>query len=419
MQVHLAFGRTGIDLTLPNGPEYRILEVRSASALVNGEAAIEKALDSPTVGPSLLDLAANKRSAAISVCDITRPAPNKRTLPPILRRLQQAGISKDQITICIATGLHRLASANELDEILGADIVANYPVYNHNARELDEHTFLGETSRGTQAYVAKAFIDVDLRITLGFIEPHLMAGFSGGRKLVAPGLAYEETIKTLHSPKFMRDARAAEGRIEQNPLNEELWEISDLAGHHFMLDVALNRNREIAGVFSGQPRAAHAAGVSFVSGALRQQLDRPADAVITTCAGYPLDMTFYQAIKGVTAAANIVKNKGRILLFSECQEGAGAQEFTQLLLRCKTPAEFLSLLDRSPVTVDQWMLEKLALVFQRCEVLFHVPGLAPEHRAALWGTSYDDIDTAVQATVAQANLVAVIPEGPYVLAQAA
>ena len=181
-------------------------------------------------------------------------------------------------------------------------------------------------------YIDERFAAADLHITLGFIEPHLMLGYSGGRKLIAPGLAAQETIKVLHSPKFMRDVRAVEGSIEDNPLHRELLEIARMARHDFIVDVALARDRSIAGVFAGDPeQAAHRSGVEFVSQVLLQTLDEPVDAVITTSAGYPLDLTYYQCIKGVTAASHIVKPGGSILLVAACTEGAGAPEFARML----------------------------------------------------------------------------------------
>ena len=169
----------------------------------------------------------------------------------MLERLERAGIPRETITILIATGLHRPATDDEIREICGPDIASCYRVVNHDARNLASHRHLGTTASGTPVYVDERFIAADLHITLGFIEPHLMLGYSGARKLIAPGLAAQETIKVLHSPKFMRDARAVEGSIEDNPLHRELLEIARMARHDFMLDVALTRDREIAGVFAG------------------------------------------------------------------------------------------------------------------------------------------------------------------------
>ena len=421
MDAKLAFGRTGIAVELPDGFRYRVLEARSAQPLPNWQDALEAALDTPIGTPPLGEMATGKRSAAISVCDITRPAPNRKTLPPLLGRLARAGIPRENVTILIATGLHRPATADEVREILGEEIAGSYRVVNHDARDLSSHRPLGTTSSGTPVYIDERFVSADLHITLGFIEPHLMLGFSGARKLIAPGLAAQETIKVLHSPKFMRDPRAVEGSLEDNPLHHELLEISRMARHDFILDVALARDRSIAGVFAGHPEQAHRRGVEFVSEALLQTLDQPVDAVIATAAGYPLDLTFYQAIKGVTAASHIVKPGGHILLMAACEEGVGAPEFRRMVLEAGTDAEFLRRIENAPVTIDQWQLEKLAMTTTRQRVSWYVPGVPAEYQGKLWGRSHPTAESAVAELMGglpKGATVAVIPDGPYVLAKA-
>ena len=425
MQVNFAFGRTGLTLDLPEGFEYRVLEARSAIALDDAATAIAHALDSPIGCPPLTQMARGKHSAAISICDITRPAPNREVLPPMLARLEAAGIPRSAITILIATGLHRPATEAEFREICGEEIAARYRVLNHHARELSEHRCLGKTATGTPVYIDDRFVSADLHITLGFIEPHLMLGYSGGRKLIAPGLAAQETIKVLHSPRFMRDSRAVEGSIEDNPLHRELLDIACMARHDFLLDVALGRGaprRPIAAVFAGNPVSAHRQGVEFVSRVMLETLDNPVDAVITTAAGYPLDLTFYQAVKGITAASHIVKPGGRILLLADCEEGVGGAEFARMLAEGSSDQAFMKKIEGLPVVVDQWQLEKLALVTSRVEVLYYVPGLPREFHSALWGKTYASAEEAIHALVEALERnarVAVIPEGPYVLAQCA
>ena len=370
----------------------------------------------------MAELARDKRTAAISVCDITRPAPNATTLPPLLERLHAGGIPRESVTILIATGLHRPASAAEVEAIVGQRIAAEYRVLNHYARDLESHAALGQTQRGTPVLIQKEFIEADLRITLGFIEQHLMAGFSGGRKLVAPGLAAQETIKVLHSPAFMREPLAIEGSIESNPLHAELIEIARMARHDFMLDVVLTPAREIAGVFAGAGEEAYAAGVRFVRQAMMERLSEPADAVLTTAAGYPLDLTFYQMVKGVTAAQHLVKPGGRILIMAECAEGVGAREFAARVKRVTSLEACLDEMARTPVEVDQWQLEKLALAGRRCELLFYTPGVPPEAAGALAGRMYSSPDAAVRALMdglRPGARVLVIPEGPYVFAKVA
>ena len=421
MLARFAFGKTGLDLALPSQFSYQMLEARSAAPLPDWQEALNRALDVPIAGPPLEELATGKQTAAISVCDITRPAPNRLVLPPVLERLARAGIARESVTILIATGLHRPATDAEIREILGPEIAGTVRVVNHNARELSEHRSLGETQSGTPVYIDERFVGADLHITLGFIEPHLMLGFSGGRKLVAPGLAAQETIKVLHSPRFMRDPRTVEGSVEDNPLHKELLEIARMARHDFIVDVALTRDRKIAGVFAGEAERAHSAGMKFVSKVMLEQIDGPVDAVITSSAGYPLDLTFYQAIKGVTAAQHIVRPGGRILLVAECSEGAGAHEFRELLKRTASDNEYLDGIKSAPVIVDQWQLEKLALVTGKAKVIFYTPGLPQEYRSKLWGSIYETAQDAVAALtegLPTGARIALMPEGPYVLAKA-
>lgn len=419
MRVELAFGRTGLTVELPAGYRYRILEARSARPLEQPRAAIEAALDNPIGCPALEQVALGKSCAAISVCDISRPAPNRQVLPPVLARLQRAGIPRERVTVLIATGLHRPATETEIRQIVGeehADLAVN-----HNARKPEEHRYLGVTSSGSPVYIDERFLAADLHLTLGFIEPHLMVGYSGGRKLIAPGLAARQTIEALHSPKFMRDPRACEGSIEDNPLHRELLEIARMARHDFLVDVALDRDRRIAGVFAGHPEEAHRRGVEFVSRVMLETLEEPVDAVITTSAGYPLDLTFYQAIKGITAASHIVRKGGRILLVAACEEGAGGPEFRRMLKEFPSDRMFLEHILGRPVEIDQWQLEKLALVTQNAKILFYVPGLPAEYHPSLWGEVYPSAPEAIEALVdglTPGASVAVIPEGPYVLARA-
>ena len=420
MKATLAFGKTGADISLPDRLAVDILESRFAQALDDPKPALEEALRDPIDCPPLEEMARGKRSAAISVCDITRPAPNRTVLPFVIGALEQAGIPASEIRILIATGLHREATAAELDEIVGPEILARHPVHSHRAKQDDEQTHLGETSTGTPVYTDSRFVEADLHITLGFIEPHLMAGFSGGRKLISIGLAGEKTIKRLHSPLFMRDPLSVEGSFPDNPLHRELMEIAGMVRHDFMVDVALTRDRGIAAVFAGDPEAAHAKGVDFVRESTLATRDKPADAVITTSGGYPLDLTFYQAVKGITAASHIVKPGGTILLAAACSEGVGSPEFTDLVRRGLHWEALLDELSGAPVTVDQWQAEKLAMVARRANLSFCVPGVPEPERTHLWGPAFADPQQAVDdlaARLPDGSSVVVIPEGPYVFSQ--
>lgn len=420
MKVKLAFGRAGAEIEIPRHVHADVLEPKFAAAVPSPDAALTEALRQPIGARALLEIASGKKTAAISICDITRPAPNRVVLPHVLATLEEAGIPRSGITILIATGLHRAATDQEIHTIVGPDILAHYTIVSHDARDAASHTDLGTTRSGTKVLIDRRFMVSDLRISLGFIEPHLMLGFSGGRKLVAPGLAGEETIKRLHSPFFMRNPAVVEGSFPENPLHHELLEIMRMARHDFIIDVALTRSRRIARVFAGDPVTAHATGVEFVRATTLASLAEPVDAVITTSAGYPLDLTYYQAVKGVTAASHIVKQGGKILLAAACEEGLGSPEFTTFVRRFSDPDACLAALAQEPVVIDQWQLEKLALVRQKAQVSFCAPGIPTEDRRYLWGPTFEEPQQAVDALcreLPRGARVAVIPEGPYVFSQ--
>ena len=422
MQATFAFGKTGLTLTLPEGPHYEVVETRSAPGVPDAHTALAAALDNPIGSVPLVELARGKRTATINVCDITRPAPNSVTLPPLLERLHAAGIPPQGITILIATGLHRGATPAEIQTIVGPAIASLYRVVNHDAKDFAAHQHLGATRRGTPVYIDRRFLEADLHITLGFIEQHLMLGFSGGRKLIAPGVAAQETIKVIHSPKFMREPMATEGSIEDNPLHAELLEIARIARHDFILDVTLTKDRQISGVFAGNPVEAHAAGVAFLRATSTSPVAEPADAVITCSAGYPLDLTFYQTAKGITSAQHVAKPGAPILLLGECAEGTGSPEYSEKLRAYPGNEEFLRSIEGTPVVPDQWQLEKLALVGRRNPMLFYVPGVrrqdlggfAPQYCATV-----DEAITRLLAGLPANARVLLIPEGPYCFARIA
>jgi nickel-dependent lactate racemase len=421
MKTQFSFGKNGLEVLVPDKYVCQVVTSHTAPALDDVDAALAAALDHPIGCAPLVELAAGKRTAAISVCDITRPAPNSTTLPPLLDRLHQAGIPVEGITILIATGLHRDATKDEIETILGPEIAASYRVESHDARDFAAHRALGSTRRGTPVYIDERFMAADLHITLGFVEQHLMLGFSGGRKLVCPGQAAQETIKVIHSPRFMREPMATEGSIEGNPLHFELLEIAAMARHDFMLDVTLTQNREISGVFAGEPVRAHHKAVAFLEKTSLETLSEPADVVITSSAGYPLDLTFYQTVKGITAAEHIVKPGGRILLLGECAEGIGGAEFADQLRALTGFQNFLDAIRETPVEVDQWQLEKLALVGVEHELFFYTPGVTKDQLGCLGPRLFSDINRAVAAVldgIPAGARVVLVPDGPYAYARA-
>lgn len=420
MKIHLAYGTHGLDVEIPDKNLVKILTMNGAPPLENPESAVQRSLDHPIASGSLASVASKKTSACIIICDITRPVPNKILLPPILQTLEQSGIARDRITILVATGLHRPSTEEEKRFMVGEEIVQHYAIVDHHARVEEEHIFLGHTSNKTPVFIDKRYCEADIKITVGFIEPHLMAGFSGGRKMIAPGCAGEETIKALHSPFFLENPHCREGSIEKNPLHHELLEISRMAGHDFIVNVSLDAKGQITGVFSGDPVQAHAAGVKFVRTSVRATVNGPADIVVTTSAGFPLDLTYYQAIKGATAALPIVKQGGMLILAAECAEGLGSHEFHAMATSFPSLDMFYASILNNPVVIDQWQLEECAKAARHAEVLLVSTGISDGEKQKLFINSATTVEEAVERGLRKFGpdaTVAVIPKGPYTLVE--
>jgi len=422
MTIPIAYGREGLEIEIPEANLTGVLSMGGALPLEDPAGTVHTALRAPLAGPPLAERARGAQSACIVICDVTRPVPNTTLLPPILETLERAGIMRQRITILVATGLHRESTPGEITAMVGPEIRDRYRIVSHRARELAEQRHLGVTARGTPVDIDRAYCEADLKITTGFIEPHLMAGFSGGRKLVAPGCAGERTIKALHSPLFIEDPECREGSITKNPLHDELLEIASMAGHDFIVNVTLDPQHRITGLFTGDPRRAHEAGVAHARTAVRATLDRPADIVITTSAGHPLDLTFYQAVKGLTAAMPVVRPGGLLIIAAECAEGLGSPEFTQMATSFRSAEEFVSHIASSPVEIDQWQLEECAKAARHAEVILVSPTIARQHGDQLFIRTAERVEDALTEGFRRLGAdasVAVIPTGPYTLVEIA
>jgi nickel-dependent lactate racemase len=420
MKIRLAYGRQGLDVEVPDRNLAKVLTLGTTAPLANPAGSIAQSLLTPIGSPPLGNLARSARTVCITICDITRPVPNKQLLPPMLGILEENGIEREKITILIATGLHRPSTPAERDLMLGSEIVSKYRVVDHRASVREEQQYLGATKKKTPVFIDKRYLEADLKLTVGFIEPHLMAGFSGGRKMIAPGNAGEETIKTLHSPMFLDDPLCREGSVDHNPLHHELLEIAQMAGHDFMIDVSLDANRSITGVFAGEPRQAHAAGVQAVRGFVRATIPHAADIVVTTSAGFPLDLTYYQAIKGMTAALPVLKKGGMLILAAECAEGLGGERFTMMATRFRTAGEFNEWIHAHPVEIDQWQLQECVKATDTAEVVVVASGIQDAQKEKLFVQSAPSVEEAITRGLRKLGrdaTIAVIPKGPYTLVE--
>lgn len=435
MKVPLAYGRRKLAIEVPDSAV--ILAPAAAPALPDPLRAVEAALERPIGCRPLSALARAKPagSACIVVSDVTRPVPYPILLPPLLRVLERSGMARNRITLLIATGMHRPSTPAERLEMFGAEVCRDYRIIDHEAT--DDSTLVTlprRTSQGTQVSIDRAYMSADLKIATGLVEPHFMAGYSGGRKAICPGLVNLATVQKFHGPGFLENPCAASGILEGNPCHQESSDVAHIAGVDFILNVALNLEREIVGVFAGDLDAAFHEAVQFVDTFCRAAVEEEADLVVTSGGGYPLDKTLYQSVKGMVGALPVVRENGTILLAAECSEGIGSPEYEALMREYSgRHREFLTAISASPVVrKDQWELEMQCKVLAKVGVeglVLVTRGIAREAlpRMSLtsgyaWSDSEDParmVQDALDTLLGKASdppRVVVIPEGPYVLA---
>lgn len=414
------YGKTGLMVDLPADKVIGPLEIKSANPLDDQSKAISDALANPIGSRPLAEIAKGKKTACILICDITRPVPNKVILPQILKTIEDAGVPRGGITILIATGLHRPNEGEELIELVGEEIAKNYRVENHHGKESSEHDYLGTTPNGVPVYIDSRYVRAELKITTGLIEPHLMAGYSGGRKVICPGIAGIETVKVWHGPKFLEHPNADCGIVEGNPVHEENTYIALMSGCDFIVNVCVDGNRQITWAGAGDMIKAWEAGVSFVRQVVRVAIKEPVDIVLTSCAGYPLDITWYQAVKGLIGALPILKKGGTIILVASLTEGLGSPEFQKVLNENPDLNAFKKrILETDYFVMDQWQLEEFAKVIEKCKVKVFSKGLEHSVLRKYHVTPVGSVEQAVSDSLQEygpSARIAVIPKGPYVLA---
>lgn len=383
--------------------------------------AVTGALANPVQTPPLAQAARGKKTACILICDITRPVPNGVILPPLIRELLAAGVPASGITVLVATGLHRPNEGQELAELVGNPwVLETVRVENHFARNDEDHLFMGETSRKTRVSLDKRFVNAELRIVTGLVEPHFMAGYSGGRKVIAPGVAHAETITTFHSARFMEHPSAANCLLEGNPLHEEQLEIVAMLGGALAMNVVIDEARRISFLNYGEIIASHLQAVDFVQAYARVAVPRRYRTVLTSAAGYPLDKTYYQTVKGMVAAMDILEPGGNLLIVSDCSEGMGSAEYVQAQQRLISlgPNAFLeSLTGKTHADIDEWQTEMQLKPMRVGGIHLYSGGLQAALHPLTGVNMVDDPAKALAALLAQGddNTLAVIPEGPYVV----
>ncbi|MBT5876792.1 MAG: nickel-dependent lactate racemase [Candidatus Latescibacteria bacterium] len=419
MVVNLAYGRDALPVEIPDSNLAAVLNMNPVPHLADPAMTTREALLCPIDSQPLSELARVRKDACVVVSDITRPVPHDVILPPILQTLELNGITAEDITLLVATGLHEPMGEAQLRETLTDPIVDRYNVVNHVARNPDEQMYLGDTPAGIPAYVDRRYVHSDLKILTGLIESHFMAGYSGGRKLVAPGLVGTKTIELLHGPTVLEDPRAANGVLEGNPLHEASLSIARMAGADFIVNVAMDEERRVTGVFAGELEAAHLAGVAAVEQMVQVFLEEPVDIVITSSAGYPLDTTFYQAVKGMVGVLDILKQDGTIIIAASCMDGIGSKEFEELLRNTSDLGAFIHGIQQPGVfTIDQWEVEELIKALRKAHVLLYTDGLSPDDIRSCLVEPATSVESGISAALTRHGedaRIAVVPKGPYVM----
>jgi lactate racemase len=419
MQIDLAYGRNGLTVELPARTD--VITARPVAGLPDERLALWQALRHPIESPPLAELVRPGDTVVVCHSDITRATPNDRILPVILAELEAAGVRRRDISLLNALGTHRPQTETELRAMLGDAVVNDYRCLQHNAFDDAGLTPLGKTSFGHPVRVNRLLAEADVKILTGFIEPHFFAGFSGGPKGVLPALAGQESVLTNHGRELIAHPSATWGVCEGNPIWEEMREAALMAQPTFLLNVTLNAARQITGIFAGDMLAAHRQGRDFVRENAMAAVEEPYDIVITTNSGYPLDQNLYQCVKGMSAARQIVRPGGAIIIAGACQDGLPDHgRYAELLATGGSPQGVLELIAQPGFSAqDQWQVQIQAQIQLHADVYVYSDGLSDEQiRGALLKPCRN-----IEATVAELGRqfgreprICVLPEGPQTIA---
>lgn len=421
MHITLNYGRKGMALDLPDTWDVTVIEKSPMPVLADPEGSVRSAVAHPAGSKTLREEASGCRTACILICDITRPVPNSVILPVLIRELLDAGMDPSSITVLVATGLHRPNEGSELRELVGSDwVLDTVRVANHFARNDADHVSLGLTSRGVPAKLDRRFVEADLKIATGLVEPHFMAGYSGGRKVIAPGIAHKDTITTFHNAGFLEHPRAANCVLEGNPLHEQLLEIVRMLGRVLAVNAVIDERRRLSFVNFGEIESAHREAVACMRQYAEVGIPRKFKHVITSGGGYPLDKTYYQTVKGMVGAMDIVEPGGNIMILSECSEGMGSPEYVEaqrLLTQLGTDGFLQSILPKSHAAIDEWQTEMQLKPMRVGNIHLFSEGLSEADRQLTGIDHMGDPSEAIRNIVEQSgdSRIAVIPEGPYVI----
>jgi nickel-dependent lactate racemase len=417
MEIKLAYGKSGFLLNIPDHIHTEVVEPRYVEGLPDQEAAVAQALAHPIELPPLRESVRSDQKVAIIFSDITRATPYHILIPALLEALKH--LPDKHISFFCATGTHRPAPRHELITILGEEVVERFHIVQNNAVDAALFSHVGDTASGNSIRLHREILDYDLRILTGFIEPHFFAGFSGGGKALMPGMAYVESIHFNHSIRNLENPKARWGQTYGNPLWEDVMEAAEFATPLFLLNITLNRDRQITGVFAGDLRKAHGQGCAFVKETAMAGLDRPFDIVITSNAGYPLDLNVYQSVKGMSAAEQVVKEGGAIVVAAECWDGIPSDSDYETILKSVKDAS--SLMEYIKVheseLKDTWQVYFQAMIQKKSDVWLYSK-LDARTVESTHLKPVVNLDTLVADLVDRYGpdcRICVLPEGPHTI----
>lgn len=418
MKVRLAYGESGLEIDVDPAVT-TVVEPVHYQAAADQMAALRRALRHPVAGSPLRERVRPGQTVAISACDGTRPQPRQLMIPAVLAELDGI-IRPEDVVILVATGTHRGNSDAELRRMFGDDIVDTTRIVNHDARDPRQLAWMGTFGKQVPVWLNREWAEADVRITTGFVEPHFFAGFSGGPKLVAPGLAALETVLVLHDAARIKDPRATWGITQGNPVHDDIRAIAEATGVTFALDVVLNRNKEIVAAFGGDLLPMHAAATAAAKCMAMRPVEVPFDVVVTTNSGFPLDQNLYQAVKGMSAAYQVVRPGGTIVCAAECRDGFPDHgSYREVLASAPSPrALFDAISARSETVPDQWQVQIQARIQSGSRVIMHTAHLSDAELAAAHLEQTSDISATVARALADAGPSArlcVLPEGPQTI----
>lgn len=420
--VAIRYGKGELVIRLPKGCEPTVIRKPEMPVIDDVPAAIAHALKHPDGSKPLSELASGARRVCLVICDITRPVPNGPILRGVIHELQEAGVSLDKITILIATGLHRPNLGREMHEVVGdAWVMDHVRVENHFARDTAWMVDLGITpTDGIPVVLNRHLVDADLRIAIGLVEPHFMAGYSGGRKVIAPGVAGEATIRTFHNYRFMSDPLACNGNLHNNPLHRGQLEILKILGAAYAINTVVDEARRVSFVNFGDCEISHLKSVDFVRRFAEVPIDRKFATLVTSAAGYPLDKTYYQTVKGMVAPLQILAEGGQMIIASACEEGLGSHEYrsAQTQLSQLGHAGYLADIRTKPLAdIDAWQTQMLLRTLAVGNVSLYSDGIKGQDRQLTGVKMIQSIEDAIGESISMSGnpAIAVIPEGPYVI----